>query len=106
MLKSISRRSFCIKNGQAGLAYFAGIIILPGILKNLFTGNNDIRQNKKNKIWSVKKELYVSSPEPRVGVSLSMCYIGHGLKREEIQAVIRSSDWVEKPKKRISSDNG
>jgi hypothetical protein len=35
-----------------------------------------------------------------------MNYIGSGLKREEIRAIIKSSDWVEKPKRRISNDNG
>jgi hypothetical protein len=106
MKKSISRRSFLLLNGQIGLATVAGSTIFPGILENIIPGNTvDIRK-KQNYTWSVKKEVHAPSPEPRAGISLSMCYIGSGLKREEIQAIIRSSDWVEKPRKRISADNG
>jgi|WetSurMetagenome_2_1015567.scaffolds.fasta_scaffold19590_2 hypothetical protein len=106
MEKSISRRSFLIRNGHTALASFAGSIIAPGIWKNMLPYNNNLTKVKQNSKWSVKKEVHAASPEPRVGISLSMCYIGNSLKREEIQAVIRSSDWVEKPRKRTSSDNG
>jgi hypothetical protein len=106
MKKSISRRSFLLLNGQIGLATVAGSTIFPGILENIIPENTvDIRKNQSY-MWSVKKEVHAPSPEPRAGISLSMCYIGSGLKREEIQAIIRSSDWVEKPRKRISADNG
>ena len=59
-----------------------------------------------DKAWVVKKELYVPSPEPRTGITLSMCYRGSGLDREETRYVIKSSDWVEKPRRRSSPDNG
>jgi hypothetical protein len=106
MKKTFSRRSFLKTNVQAGLASVAGTAFLPGIIKNIVSESNGKRQKVTHSLWSVKKELYVPSPEPRVGVTLSMCYIGSGLKREEIRAIIRSSDWVEKPRKRISANNG
>lgn len=56
--------------------------------------------------WSVKKELYVPSPGPRVGVSVTVCYKGNGMTREEMRYIIRTSDWAEKPRRRYSHDNG
>jgi hypothetical protein len=106
MKKTFSRRSFLKTNVQTGLASVAGTAFFPGIIKNIVSESNGKRQKVTHSLWSVKKELYVPSPEPRVGVTLSMCYIGNGLKREEIRAIIRSSDWVEKPRKRISVNNG
>lgn len=57
-------------------------------------------------LCTVKKELYVPSPEPHVGVSVSMGYIGRGLRREEHRAFIRSSDWHDTLRVRTSEDNG
>lgn len=106
MKKSFTRRSFLKTNLQAGLSSVAVTSLFPEIIKNIVPGDERTGQKQKNRIWSVKKELYIPSPEPRVGISMSMCYIGNGLKREEIQAIIRSSDWVEKPRRRVSVDNG
>lgn len=102
----LSRRSFLRLN-----IFIFSPVLLPFIripdLKNLFNGSQDSGQKlSHNQIWSVRKELYVPSPEPRACISVSMSYSGSGLKREEIHYVLRTSDWVEKPRKRISYDNG
>ena len=57
-------------------------------------------------ICEVKKEIYVPSPQARVGTSVSMTYIGRGLRREEVQALVRSSDWSDTVRRRTSEDNG
>lgn len=57
-------------------------------------------------ICQVKKELYVPSPEPRVGTSVSMQYIGRKLRREEVRSTVRSSDWADTVRRRTSEDNG
>ena len=57
-------------------------------------------------ICEVHKELYVPSPEPRVGTSVSMGYIGRGLRRQETRAQVRSSDWSDTVRQRHSQDNG
>lgn len=57
-------------------------------------------------ICEVLKELYVPSPEPRVGVSVSMGYIGQGLRRQETRCLVRSSDWADTVRRRFSADNG
>ncbi|MBS1231420.1 MAG: hypothetical protein H6R35_258 [Bacteroidetes bacterium] len=91
---------------MAGLYPFFEIIIRKGSIKDIFTADPVFPQKTDPGIWSVKKEVYAPSPEPRTGISLSMNYIGSGLKREETRAIIRSSDWTEKPRRRISEDNG
>ncbi len=57
-------------------------------------------------IVRIDKEVYVPSPEPRVGTSVSMCYIGSGLRRQENRSLVRSSDWSDTHKMRYSDDNG
>ncbi len=106
MKKSFTRRSFLKTNLQAGLASVAGTFFLPEIIKNIVPGDKRTGQKKKNRIWSVKKELYVPSPEQRAGVTVNMFYTGRGVKREEIRSIIKTSDLVEKPHRRFSSDNG
>lgn len=56
-------------------------------------------------ICQVKKEVYVPSPEPRVGTSVSMTYIGRRRRREEVRSLIRSSDWADTVRRRTSEDN-
>ena len=106
MGKRIKRRSFISRSMLAGLYPFFEIIIRKGSIKDIFTTGPVFLQKTDPGIWSVKKEVYAPSPEPRTGISLSMNYIGNGLKREETRAIIRSSDWTEKPRRRISEDNG
>jgi len=57
-------------------------------------------------ICEVEKELYVPSPQPRVAPGIGMTYIGEGLRREEVRSLVRSSDWSDTVRRRISEDNG
>jgi len=57
-------------------------------------------------VCEVKKEVYVRSTEPRVATSVSMTYVGQGLRREEVRALVRSSDWSDTVRHRTSDDNG
>ena len=57
-------------------------------------------------IVSVQRELYVSHPEPDVGVFVWQQYVGPGLEREEVRSWMSESDTPEAPKRRLSSDNG
>ena len=57
-------------------------------------------------VCEVRKEVYVPSPEPGVAPSVSMSYIGQGLRREEGRALVRSSDWSDTVRRRTSEDNG
>jgi len=57
-------------------------------------------------VCEVKKEVYVPSTEPRVATSVSMTCIGQGLRREEVRALVRSSDWHDTVRRRMSEDNG
>ena len=57
-------------------------------------------------VCEVRKEVYVRSTERRVATSVSMTYIGQGLRREEVRALVRSSDWSDTVRRRISEDNG
>jgi hypothetical protein len=87
---------------------FLSIIVFPLILSlNSCSPKKEITPRRnKNPVWLVKKELYVPSPEPRVGVAVSIIYSGSGLRREEMHYIIKTSDWAEKPRKRISDNNG
>ena len=57
-------------------------------------------------ICRIEKEVYVKAPEPRVAPSVSMSYIGRGLRREEVRSLVRSSDWSDTVRRRTSGDNG
>ena len=102
----LTRRSFLKKNLNAVLVSAAGLDFLPGFCRDFIDRPDHNYLTTGNPRWHIKKELYVPSPEPRVGISVSMCYSGSSLKREEIRYIIRTSDWAEKPRKRISDDNG
>jgi hypothetical protein len=105
MKKHITRRYFIIKNSRAGFLSVSTILFSGSLMKKIVSVSKDFLQIKNPGIWKVRKEAYAPSPEPRAGISLSMNYTGKGLKREEIRAVIKSSDWAEKPKKRISENH-
>ncbi|NKB68908.1 MAG: hypothetical protein GKR89_17720 [Candidatus Latescibacteria bacterium] len=57
-------------------------------------------------ICQVTKELYVPHPRLRAGTSVSMGYIGQGLRRQETRAQVSSSDWSEQVRRRRSDGNG
>ena len=65
-----------------------------------------VAKEPSNPVCKVKKQLYVPSPEPRVGTSVSMTYIGRELRRQEVRSLIRSSDWKDTVRCRTSEDNG
>jgi len=106
MRRKFTRRYFFKINFQAGLFTFAGRNLHSGAVKNIDYKCLAKDLNSQNKICSVRKELYVPSPATGEGISVSMYYTGRGIRREEIRAVVRTSDLQEKPKRRISSDNG
>ena len=57
-------------------------------------------------ICEVTKEVYVAHTQPRAGTSVSMGYIGQGLRREEVHARVASSDWADQVRRRRSDYNG
>lgn len=98
MKTSIPRRTFLTKSSTI----IAGSTIGANLFPHVLFGQNSPTQP----ICRVKKEVYVPSPEPRVGTSVSMTYIGRGLRREEVRSLIRSSDWSDTVRRRNSEDNG
>lgn len=57
-------------------------------------------------VCEVRKEVYVPATEPRVAPSVSMTHIGRGVRREEVRALVRSSDWSDSVRRCTSQDNG
>ena len=57
-------------------------------------------------ICEVYKELYVPSSRERVATSVNMTYIGQGLRMQETQSQVSSSDWSSHVRQRDSEDNG
>jgi hypothetical protein len=106
MIILLSRRNFLKKNLLASVSFLAGYNFFKDFKSYLSEPSYPEFQKLLRQSWLVKKELYVPSPEPRVGVSVAVCYKGSGLRREETRYVIRTSDWAEKPRRRYSPDNG
>jgi hypothetical protein len=106
MKSNIARRTFIIRSGKAGLISITGSFFPGSGVADIIHESILFYQRKNQGDWSVRKEVYVSSPEPRTAISMTMNYIGNGFKREERRALIKSSDWTEKPRKRTSTDNG
>ena len=57
-------------------------------------------------ICEVYKELYVPSSRERVATSVNLTYIGQGLRMQETQSQVSSSDWSSHVHQRDSEDNG
>lgn len=57
-------------------------------------------------IVDIKREPYVKHDTKGVATTVSVCYVGPGLEREEIHSLVAVSDTPEKPRRRRSSDNG
>lgn len=70
------------------------------------SGRYTFKQRTAGNICTVEKNLLVPSPNPNTATTVSVQYIGEGLKRREQRANISSSDWTDKLRKRYSSDNG
>ncbi|MCD6564536.1 MAG: exo-alpha-sialidase [Bacteroidales bacterium] len=102
----INRRLF-LKNGSLlGATSIVCAWAIPEFLHGKTPGKYYRESGVIAPICQVKKEVYVPSPEPRVGTSVSMTYIGRGLRREEVRSLIRSSDWADTIRRRTSEDNG
>ncbi len=70
------------------------------------TGRYTYRRETTGKICTIKKELYIPSPDSNTATTVNIQYIGTGLKRRELRANISSSDWTDTHRKRYSLDNG
>ncbi len=69
-------------------------------------GRYTYRQETTGKICTIKKELYIPSPDSNTATTVNIQYIDTGLKRIELRANISSSDWTDTHRKRYSLDNG
>ncbi|MEA1875234.1 MAG: sialidase family protein [Bacteroidota bacterium] len=102
----ITRRLFLRKGSLVGVTSVVGAWMIPEFLRGISLRDHCRKSGAVTPICQIKKELYVPSPEPRVGTSVSMSYIGRKLRREEIRSTIRSSDWADTIRRRTSEDNG
>jgi hypothetical protein len=105
-MRYIGRRAFLKKSLLTGIASFFGIGMNFGYSKKSKKGEKNYPNQVKRSVCSVKKEIYVRSPQDLVASIVSMTYIGQGLRKEEFRAFQRSSDWSDNEKKRWSEDNG
>ncbi len=104
--KKISRKLFLKKSSIFGAASMVGAWTIPKYLHGMTPKNHITEGGVKTPICKIIKEIYVPSPEPRVGTSVGMHYIGRKLRREETRSTIRSSDWADTVRRRTSEDNG
>ena len=93
----------------AVLAIIAGGI--AGALAGGKEGTNSrdsAAEDKKSSgpICSVRREVYVPSPQPGVAPVIGVHHLGNGLRRREIHARQSKSDLGEEVKVRFSDDNG
>ena len=102
----ISRQSFLKKSSIIGATSIVGVGAIPGLFQCKTPGDHNKMSRTVAPICKIKKEVYVPSPEPGVGSSVSMTYIGRNLQREEVRSLIRSSDWHDTVRRRTSQDNG
>ena len=102
----ITRRIFLKKGSLLGATSIVGTWTIPEFLHGMTSRGHYRKGGAVVPICQIKKELYVPSPEPRVGTRVSMTYIGRKLRREEVRSQIRSSDWEDTVRRRTSEDNG
>ena len=102
----INRRIFIKKGSLLGATSIVGAWTIPEFLHGMTSRDHYRKSRAIAPICQIKKELYIPSPEPRVGTSVSMNYIGRKLRREEVRSQIRSSDWADTVRRRTSEDNG
>jgi hypothetical protein len=72
----------------------------------LIDGRYRYKQKTTGNICTVEKYLHIPSPNPNTATTVSIEYIGEGLKRRERRANISSSDWTVTHRMRYSADNG
>jgi len=106
MTTQIARRSFLKKSSLIGATSIVGTGTFPNFLYGMSNRSKKSESGATAPICEVRKEVYVPSPEPRVATSVSMTYIGRKLRREEVRALIRSSDWSDTVRRRMSENNG
>jgi hypothetical protein len=97
-----TRRTFIRNSSGAGLVAI-GTLVCPSFVKGMARISNRITLSP---VCSVRKEVYVASPQPGTAPLIRMHYIGQGLCREEIRSFQQSSDWLVSSIKRVSKDNG
>jgi hypothetical protein len=106
MANHFSRKVFLKTACIAG----AGSVLAGGLAPGLIRGMTPVDFKRKsithNPLFAVKREMYVASTEPGVGISVSMYYVGHGCRREKVRAQIRTSDLHDTVRRRISENNG
>ncbi len=73
---------------------------------NFVDGRYGYKQKTTGNTCRIEKYLYIPSPNPNTATTVSIQYIGEGLKRSERRANISSSDWTYTHRKRYSADNG
>ena len=105
-MKKINRRKFIKKGSFIGATSIVSAWTIPEFLHGMIPGDYNRKSGAIAPICQIKREVYVPSPEPRVGTSVSMQYIGRKLRREEVRSTIRSSDWADTVRRRTSEDNG
>ncbi|MCD4769251.1 MAG: glycoside hydrolase [Bacteroidales bacterium] len=102
----INRRIFLKMGSLLGATSIVGAWTIPKLLYCMTPRDFFRKSGVIAPICQIKKELYVPSPEPRVGTSVTMTYIGRNLRREEVRSTVRSSDWSDTVRRRTSEDNG
>jgi hypothetical protein len=105
-LPNIARRRFIKKIASAGFGFLLSFSAFPAFLLKGKSRNSFLKQESKQVVCKVKKEIYVPYPEPAKAPWVSMRYVGRGLRREEFRSFMLSSDWNESLQKRTSNDNG
>jgi hypothetical protein len=63
-------------------------------------------KERSGPICTVRREVFVPSPQPGLSPVVSLQYLGAGLRRREIRGQQGKSDLAEKMKVRFSEDNG
>ncbi len=106
MKTKITRRLFLKKGSLLGATLIVDAWTIPEFLHGMIPLDYYRKSGAIAWICQVKKEVYVPSPEPRVGTSVSMTYIGRKLRCEEVRSLIRSSDWADTVRRLTSEDTG
>ncbi len=65
-----------------------------------------VTEHSSNPVCTVKREVYIPSPQPRVAPVVGVQYLGKGLRRWEVVGLQGKSDLPEKMKEHFSEDNG
>ncbi len=72
MITKITRRSFLKKNFYIGKTSIIGAEAISGFLYSKTFRDLSVEIGANKPICQVKKQIYIPSPEPRVGTNVSM----------------------------------